>query len=250
MNKTNKNLIILSLEILIILAFGAISFVATKANAYCGEQDYVRLHSYSELSNNSVIISIKPNSINEIKEKLTITVNGDCFTQDSVVRKNNSNRPTTFIDSKHLLVNIYPDEIPANQSEFFLTVFNRDSGEYSNAVVFTIQNNVNKTRVANPRIIRNNYSTYNNPPISNYNSSADSVALSKIKEIGKEIAESDNNESLGSLTANALYGSNSFMPSGLAQWIFFVILIIVIISLWRYIHRSEEKYMATPIKHA
>ena len=60
----------------------------------------------------------------------------------------------------------------------------------------------------------------------------------------------DINESYGSLTANALFGSDSFMPSGLLQWILFVLLVVGIIFLWRYIHHSEEKYMSEPMKHA
>jgi hypothetical protein len=51
------------------------------------------------------------------------------------------------------------------------------------------------------------------------------------------------------LTANALFGSNGFMPSGLVQWIFFIILIAAIIFLWRYVY-GEEKYRAEPMKHA
>ncbi len=58
------------------------------------------------------------------------------------------------------------------------------------------------------------------------------------------------NDSYGSLTANALFGSNSFMPSGLIQWIFFAVLILAIIFMWKYVHRSEEKYKAEPMKHA
>ena len=64
------------------------------------------------------------------------------------------------------------------------------------------------------------------------------------------VAASDVNDSYGSLTANALVGSNSFMPNGLLQWIFFVLLIAVIIFLWRYIHNSKEEYMLEPMKHA
>ena len=61
---------------------------------------------------------------------------------------------------------------------------------------------------------------------------------------------SDINENYGSLAANALFGSNSFMPNGLIQWIFFIILITAIIFLWRYVHRSKDIYMSEPLKHA
>ena len=51
------------------------------------------------------------------------------------------------------------------------------------------------------------------------------------------------------LAANAVFGSNSFMPSGLVQWIFFAILILLIVILVRKIYGGSEKYHATPMKH-
>jgi len=60
---------------------------------------------------------------------------------------------------------------------------------------------------------------------------------------------SDINKGYGNLTANALFGSNSFMPTGLAQWIILIAIIIAIIFLWRYVF-GEEKYMSEPLKHA
>ena len=76
------------------------------------------------------------------------------------------------------------------------------------------------------------------------------VAKTTTPAPAKVATASDVNDSYGNLTANALFGSNSFMPSGLVQWIVFAILILLIIFLWRYIHRSEEKYMSSPLKHA
>ncbi len=60
---------------------------------------------------------------------------------------------------------------------------------------------------------------------------------------------SDTNDNYSDIAANALYGSNSFMPTGIVQWIFFVILILAIIFLWRCVY-AEEKYMSEPLKHA
>ncbi|KKP85684.1 MAG: hypothetical protein UR88_C0010G0006 [Candidatus Nomurabacteria bacterium GW2011_GWA1_35_8] len=78
------------------------------------------------------------------------------------------------------------------------------------------------------------------------------LALLQVNLVYNEVTAKANdiNESYGSLTANALFGSDSFMPSGLLQWILFVLLVVGIIFLWRYIHHSEEKYMAEPMKHA
>jgi ATP-dependent Zn protease len=59
------------------------------------------------------------------------------------------------------------------------------------------------------------------------------------------------NPTYGSLGANALVGSNNgFMPSGLLQWIIFILLVLALVFLWRYVHGSKEKYMLEPMKHA
>ena len=249
MSKINNKLILFGLGILTILAFGLIAFVPTETKAY-NENLYYRFQSNPEPSNPTpTISSIKPNSIDEFKEKVTITITGNGFIPSSVVRKNNSNRTTTFIDSKHLLVDIYPNDV-YKQSEFFLTVWNSEpGGGYSNALLFTIKNNATVTTTNKT----NNYSsttykTYNDTNSNNYNNT--DTTVSKTTETNNNVAASDINESYGSLTANALLGSNSFMPTGLVQWIFLAIIIVAIIFLWRYVHRSEEKYMTEPMKHA
>ena len=56
-------------------------------------------------------------------------------------------------------------------------------------------------------------------------------------------------DTINGLTANALYGTNSFLPSGLIQWIIFAIFILLLIILIRTLAGSREKYMATPLKH-
>ena len=74
-------------------------------------------------------------------------------------------------------------------------------------------------------------------------------AVTTTTEKSNDAITSDINENYGSLAANALLGSDSFMPSGLVQWIFFIILVIAIVFLWRYVH-AEDKYMSEPLKHA
>jgi hypothetical protein len=71
-----------------------------------------------------------------------------------------------------------------------------------------------------------------------------------VTKTNSDVVASDTNEDYGSLTANALFGSDSFMPTGLIQWILCIVLILAIIFLWRYVHSSKEKYMAGPLKHA
>ncbi len=58
-----------------------------------------------------------------------------------------------------------------------------------------------------------------------------------------------NSNSGNALAANAVYGSNSFLPSGLIQWILFGIFILLLIILVRKIFGAEKNYHATPLKH-
>jgi ATP-dependent Zn protease len=110
-----------------------------------------------------------------------------------------------------------------------------------------------------------NQSTQNTPTTSNTSNKTKTVArttnnTSTVRNTTNTDTENSNynyesnasdvNESYGSLTANALLGSNTVMPSGLVQWIFLILLVVAIIFLWRYVHRSEEQYMASPMKHA
>lgn len=60
---------------------------------------------------------------------------------------------------------------------------------------------------------------------------------------------SGNTDNNSSLAANILYGSNSFLPSGLIQWILFAIFILILIILTRRIFGGREAYQATPLKH-
>ncbi|MFA5095106.1 MAG: hypothetical protein WC447_00355 [Candidatus Paceibacterota bacterium] len=76
------------------------------------------------------------------------------------------------------------------------------------------------------------------------------TTVAKTTTPAKVATASDINESYGDLTANALFGSDSFMPSGLIQWIIAIVLVLAIIFLWRYVHRSKENYMLEPMKHA
>jgi hypothetical protein len=51
------------------------------------------------------------------------------------------------------------------------------------------------------------------------------------------------------LASNAVFGSNSFLPSGLIQWIFFAIIILLIVVLARKVFGAKEEYHSTPLKH-
>jgi len=100
-------------------------------------------------------------------------------------------------------------------------------------------------------IVRNyytNYNTNNTPATTKAPTPKEDVVATAAPT--SDTTVSDINDKYGNLSANALFGSNSFMPTGLVQWVFSIILIITIILLWRYVHKSEEKYMGEPMKHA
>ncbi len=100
-------------------------------------------------------------------------------------------------------------------------------------------------------IVRNYYTNYstNNTPATPKAPAPKAEVVATTAPVSDTTA-SDINDSYGNLSANALFGSNSFMPTGLIQWVFSILLIIAIIFLWRYVHKSEDKYMGEPMKHA
>ena len=57
-------------------------------------------------------------------------------------------------------------------------------------------------------------------------------------------------EKYGGLAASALFGGKTFKPSGLAQWVFLAILVLIIIILVRRVFGATKDYHETPLKHA
>jgi len=232
MEKMNKKPIVFGLKILSILVFSLIFVPIYKvsADSIFSAPTYVYGHDNGDGSytfggfvwNNSAngtdnpvpaVTSITPKSENLDTSVTTITVNGSGFVPTSVARINGSNRPVTFIDSSHLLVQINSNDINTYQANggFYITVFNgAPGGGYSNAAFFAVNNNAGSTT-----------------------NGTDS-----------------SNKSYGSLASNAIFGSNSFLPSGLVQWILFAIIILIIVIIIRKIFGGREHYDELPMKHA
>jgi hypothetical protein len=116
------------------------------------------------------------------------------------------------------------------QSEgFYITVFNPDSDNgYSNAAFFTINRSGYNTNTNSNNVSYNSYTNQTN----NYSDNTDTSYKYK------------------AATANAVFGSNTFLPSGLVQWILLAIIILVIVILTRKIFGGEKEYHETPLKHA
>ena len=73
------------------------------------------------------------------------------------------------------------------------------------------------------------------------------VAVAKTKP--KTVATVTNPNTGNALAANAVYGSNGFLPSGIIQWILFGIAILLIVILGRTVFGAKNNYHSTPLKH-
>ncbi len=151
MFKISKKFIIYGLEILVILGFGIIAFMATSENVLAADKyyypakdngAYLRRYVSEDEEGLPYVAYLSPYAADQITKRVKITVTGENFDESSIVRKDGINRSTRFIDSKHLQVYILPDDISENQAEVYLSVYNRDAGEYSNAIAFKIKNSV------------------------------------------------------------------------------------------------------------
>jgi hypothetical protein len=69
------------------------------------------------------------------------------------------------------------------------------------------------------------------------------------KAVAKAKATPKPSETNSELTANAVFGSDTFLPSGLLQWILFAILVLLIIILVRKMYGADKRYHAVPLKH-
>ena len=239
MSKLNNKSIFFGLKILSILAFSLL-IIPSSANAYSArnngfnnatDYDEVVVRATPTTNPKPAISLISPKSINLGMGTKTITITGSGFVPGSVARVNNSSRPTTFIDSTHLLMQISGNDTYAYKESggFFITIYNgAPGGGYSNGVFFTV--NSNSTAGANVN-----------------NDNSNTVSPDTYTETVETENETDNYSNLAS---NAIFGSGSFLPSGLVQWILFAILILLIVILARKIFGARENYDEAPMKHA
>lgn len=229
MKNMNKKSIVFGLKILSILVF---SLIFVPFNRVAAAPTYVYGHDNADgtytfgdfvWNNNSTstngidnpvpaVTSINPKSENVNINVTTITITGSGFIPSSVARINGSNRPGTFIDSSHLLVQINSNDVNTYETNggFYITVFNgAPGGGYSNAAFFGVNNAASATN-----------------------------------------GTDNNSKNYGSLASNAIFGSNSFLPSGLIQWVLFAIIILIIVIIVRKIFGGKEHYDELPMKHA
>ena len=83
------------------------------------------------------LVSISPASAYPGGAAFTLTVTGTNFGEDSEVRWNGEDRPTTYVSSTQLTASILANDI-ATAGTAKVTVYNPALGETSNALNFTI----------------------------------------------------------------------------------------------------------------
>ncbi|MEK7071352.1 MAG: IPT/TIG domain-containing protein [Patescibacteria group bacterium] len=237
-NNSITNRIVYSLIISGILAFGAITFIATEANA---DEEYGVYHGYNEpvtpRNPVPVVASINPNPIVLGSDTKTITIYGEGFVQGSVVRLDGSDRTTVFVSSSKLVFELVETD-GTRLGDYVVTVHNPGpGGGRSNGYTLSVKNKLASASSASSTGSVAGAST------STKNSSATST-----KSTTTRATETD--EDLGDLAAGVILGENAFMPSGLVQWILLAILILILVIIARKIFGGENKYHQTPLKHA
>lgn len=255
MSKINKqkiiNTLFYGLILLGILIFGTMAFMPKEANAatYRAYNEPTAYNSnvttYDVPAENPRpgIISISPSSANAGSGGKTVTITGSNFIPNSVARWNGSNRPTTFIDYSHLLVQLSPSDMVGSGGRY-ITVFNPGpGGGYSNSAFFTIKGYVAPNPQTSVRTV--NYSdTNSNSTVNTTNNNTYDNNYTENGAMEDPVMDESN------LASNAIFGSSdNFGPSGLIQWIFFAILILIIVILVRKFFGADKEYFATPLKH-
>lgn len=96
------------------------------------------------------------------------------------------------------------------------------------------QNNPNEYEYVNPSPINN---TTNN-------------STTEINTTTKNSSTTENENKYSDLAANAIFGADGFLPSGLIQWVLLAIIILLIVIFVRKFSGAEKNYHEAPLKHA
>ena len=248
MNKINKNKAVLGLKILSILAFGVL-LMPVRASA-------VFITNGNNLNDNPIpsITSFSPDTINsnDNRANIIIAIAGYGFIPSSIARINGSSRPTTFIDYSHVLIKLYPNDV-YNTDGFYVNIFNvLPGGGYSNSAFITVNNREAVPYSNNPSSTITKNSTETEKNITNNYTSSNTTRTENVTNSNTNTrVNDDTNNNSSNLASTAILGApDSFLPSGLVQWVIFAIIILFIIILVRRVFGAKKIYDETPMKHA
>ena len=190
------------------------------------------------------INSITPDSVTLQRQIIKVTINGSGFLEGSTALFEGQPRTVTFVNSNRLIVQLNEKDI-TKTGRYYITVTNdAPGGGFSNPVPFTVNKTpaVTTSTSSTSRTQSNQNSAYGASAITGYESSRTNQDIIDY--------EMRNVETYGSLTSNAIFGRSAFFPTGILQWILFIILVLVIVFVWRKFFGNAVKYHSTPLKHA
>ncbi len=226
---------ILSLKTLSMLAFSLL-IIPTTALATAG---------YVDNPIPGIAFITPDSSAGSTKTSVIVTISGSGFVPSSVVRINGSDRKTTFVDYSHLFVQLNSSDL-SNPDGLYLNVFNGfPGGGYSNSKYFTTNA---KAPVAGSNTSNNSQTSSN---YSNANQTGGAINSTNSNNDTNANTANGNSSNSGSLAATVIFGSaDSFLPSGLIQWVVIAIIVLIIVILARRTFGAREKYQKAPLKIA
>lgn len=254
----NKNLIFVFIP-LAILVLGLFSFSPQKAEARLvrsgasasfdsednnGNGNYgdsENSDANSNINSNPIIYSISPTSSTVGANAKLITVAGNNFNRDSIVRFNGSDRETTYLNSSKLTALLTKNDL-AQTGSYSISVYNPGNpSKTSNRVYFLVNKAVAKTVVTSS--VKKTTTTQKS---TSANANQTACASNTITETTEE--DSENN----SLAAASIFGTGTdgFLPGSFLGWLVMATLVLLIVLVWRKFFYGAKRYHSTPLKHA
>jgi hypothetical protein len=252
---SNKNNNLITFGVLAIL-FSVVSLVPNITNAYTTQAGYtIYDYGYSATasgngsnptnSTSGVTPSIRattPKSAELNSGANTITINGSGFNNESVAKFDGQDRPTTYVNSNRLLMDLYPNDMKT-PGKHLITVLN-PNGKYSNNTFFDVTNNG-----VNGGYTTSAGSTSSGTVAKATTKPATAFTGGNLANLNSVNSTNSKNSTDSSLSANVASSGFSFMPNTFLEWLFLSIMILLGVILFRKLWVTEaDKH--TPLKHA
>jgi hypothetical protein len=121
---------------------------------------------------------------------------------------------------------------------------------YSNAIQLKVSGYVASNNDNGMGNTNYNYSGQNNgnSNTADSNRNTNGGYFSNENQSGNNV-NNEGEQNISSLASGAIFGSNSFAPSGIIQWVLFAIIILLIVIIVRKFFGGADRYHNTPLKH-
>lgn len=245
----NKKSITLGKVLLVTLAFLAIVMVVLPNKASAQYEDDGYEHFLSKSANPiPEMSSITPRSVKYQDNTTQIMISGRGFMPNSIARWNGQNRTITYIDYNNVIVNLNPEDLRSNGG--YINIYNPNRQAYSNAIQLKVSGYVASNNDNGMGNTNYNYSGQNNgnSNTADSNRNTNGGYFSNENQSGNNV-NNEGEQNISSLASGAIFGSNSFAPSGIIQWVLFAIIILLIVIIVRKFFGGADRYHNTPLKH-